>query len=134
MCLEKNHIDFLFVSSECEFQIKNDLIYPAGNSNISKAVLDCIQKGFKKVVLISDGFENVGNIDILYKKLLELDESIKVAVADTTEFLMRKFDINFPDAYRLMSATCDAQICEVVDDNMTVRVRCPKFDNRIHTL
>lgn len=63
-----------------------------------------------------------------------LDESIKVAVADTTEFLMRKFDINFPDAYRLMSATCNAQICEVVDDNMTVRIHCPKFDNRIQTL
>lgn len=66
--------NIFFIGSE----IKNDLIYPAGNSNISKAVLDCIQKGFKKVVLISDGFENVGNIDILYKKLLELELKVEI--------------------------------------------------------
>ena len=47
---------------------------------------------------------------------------------------MKKFQLNFPDAYRLMSATCDAQICEVVDDNMTVRLHLPKFDTRIQTL
>ena len=28
----------------------------------------------------------------------------------------------------------DAQICEVVDDNVTVRLHCPKFDTRIQTL
>ena len=63
-----------------------------------------------------------------------LEESVKVATADVTEFLMKKLNLNFPDAYRLMSATCDAQICEVVDDNMTVRLHCPKFDTRIQTL
>jgi amidase len=63
-----------------------------------------------------------------------LDESIKVATADVVEFLMKKLSLNFPDAYRLMSATCDAQICEVVDDNVTVRLHCPKFDTRIQTL
>jgi len=63
-----------------------------------------------------------------------LDESIKLGVSDTVEFLMKKFNINFPDAYRLLSATCDAQICEVVDDNVTIRIRVPKFDNRISTL
>ena len=47
---------------------------------------------------------------------------------------MKKLDLSFPDAYRLMSATCDAQICEVVDDNVTVRLHCPKFDTRIQTL
>ena len=63
-----------------------------------------------------------------------LDESIKVATSDVVDFLMKKLDLNFPDAYRLMSATCDAQICEVVDDNITVRLHCPKFDTRIQTL
>lgn len=63
-----------------------------------------------------------------------LDESIKVATSDVVDFLMKKLDLNFPDAYRLMSATCDAQICEVVDDNVTVRLHCPKFDTRIQTL
>ena len=47
---------------------------------------------------------------------------------------MKKFDLNFPDAYRLMSDTCDAQISEVVDDNVTIRIRVPKFDNRVRTL
>lgn len=63
-----------------------------------------------------------------------LEESIKVAAADTVEFLMKKLDLNFPDAYRLMSATCDAQISEVVDDNVTVRLHCPKLDTGIQTL
>lgn len=63
-----------------------------------------------------------------------LEESIKVAAADAVEFLMKKLDLNFPDAYRLMSATCDAQISEVVDDNVTVRLHCPKLDTGIQTL
>jgi len=63
-----------------------------------------------------------------------LEESVKVASADLAEFLMKKLGLDFPDAYRLMSATCDAQISEVVDDNVTVRLHCPKFDTRIQTL
>ena len=63
-----------------------------------------------------------------------LDESIKLGTEDTVKFLMKKFDINFPDAYRLLSATCDVQISEVVDDNVTIRIRVPKFDNRVRTL
>lgn len=63
-----------------------------------------------------------------------LDESIRVAAEDTVQFLMKKLNLNFPDAYRLMSATCDAQICEVVDDNATVRIHCPKFNTGIQTL
>ena len=63
-----------------------------------------------------------------------LEESVKVAAADAVEFLMKKLELDFPDAYRLMSATCDAQISEVVDDNVTIRLHCPKFDTRIQTL
>jgi amidase len=63
-----------------------------------------------------------------------LDESIRVATEDSVKFLMKKLNLDFPDAYRLMSATCDAQICEVVDDNVTVRIHCPKFNTRIQTL
>ena len=63
-----------------------------------------------------------------------LEQGVRVAVDDTVSFLMRKLDLSFPDAYRLMSATCDAQICEVVDDLVTVRVCCPKFDTKIDTL
>lgn len=63
-----------------------------------------------------------------------LEESVRVAAEDAVDFLMKKFGLAFPDAYRLMSATCDAQICEVVDDNVTARIHCPKFDSRVHTL
>ena len=63
-----------------------------------------------------------------------LEESVKVGTEDAVNFLMKKFDLNFPDAYRLMSATCDAQISEVVDDNVTIRIRVPKFDNCVRTL
>ena len=65
---------------------------------------------------------------------MTLEESIKTAAADAVEFLMTKLSLSFPAAYRLMSATCDAQISEVVDDNVTVRLHCPKFDTRIQTL
>ncbi len=63
-----------------------------------------------------------------------LDEAIKIAVADTVEFLQKKLDLNFPDAYRLLSATCDIQISQVVNDLKTVRVHCPKFNTGIATL
>ena len=63
-----------------------------------------------------------------------LEESVRIATNDTVQFLMKKLRLNFPDAYRLLSATCDAQICEVVDDNVTVRIHCPKFHTGIQTL
>ena len=63
-----------------------------------------------------------------------LEQSIRLAVADTVAFLEKKLDLNFPDAYRLLSATCDIQISQVVNDWKTVRVRCPKLDTKIETL
>ena len=63
-----------------------------------------------------------------------LDEAIKLACADTVEFLQKKLDLNFPDAYRLLSAACDIQISQVVNDLRTVRVLCPKLNTRIETL
>jgi len=63
-----------------------------------------------------------------------LEESIRIATNDTVQFLMKKLKLNFPDAYRLLSATCDLQICEVVDENVTVRIHCPKFNTGIQTL
>ena len=63
-----------------------------------------------------------------------LEMATKIAVADTVEFLQKKLDLNFPDAYRLLSATCDIQISQVVNDLVTVRVHCPKFNTKIETL
>lgn len=63
-----------------------------------------------------------------------LKESIRLASQDAVQFLMKRLDLCFPDAYRLLSAVCDIQICEVVDDNVTVRIHCPKFHQNVQTL
>lgn len=63
-----------------------------------------------------------------------LDNAIHTAVSDGTGFLQKKLSLNFPDAYRLLSATCDIQISQVVNDWKTVRLHCPKFDTKIETL
>lgn len=61
-------------------------------------------------------------------------EAIKIAVDDMVLFLMKKLELNFPDAYRLLSATCDIQISQVVNDLVTVRVRAPKLYLNIQSL
>ena len=63
-----------------------------------------------------------------------LEEAIHMAVSDTVAFLQKKLELEFQDAYRLLSATCDIQISQVVNDNKTVRVRCPKLDLLLETL
>ena len=63
-----------------------------------------------------------------------LEESIRLAVSDTAAFLEKKLGLDFPDAYRLLSAPVHIQISQVVNDWKTVRVRCPKLDTKIETL
>lgn len=63
-----------------------------------------------------------------------LDEAIRMASADAVAFLEQKLSLSFPDAYRLLSATCDIQISQVVNDLKTVRIRCPKFNTGVKTL
>lgn len=62
------------------------------------------------------------------------EEVIKVASEAMTNFLMKKIGLNFPDAYRLLSATCDIQISQVVNGIVTVRVRAPKLHLGIQEL
>lgn len=64
----------------------------------------------------------------------DIHEAIRVAVEDMTRLLMKKKDMSFPDAYRLLSAACDIQISELVNDTITVRVRAPKLDLKIDSL
>ena len=63
-----------------------------------------------------------------------LDEAIHTAVSDGVQFLPEKLSLSFPDAYRLLSAVCDIQISQVVNDWKTARLHCPKFDTKIETL
>ena len=63
-----------------------------------------------------------------------LHEAIHTAVSDGVQFLQEKLSLSFPDAYRLLSAVCDIQISQVVNDWKTARLHCPKFDTKIETL
>ena len=56
----------------------------------------------------------------------DLNKAIETASHDMVLFLMRKLQLPFTEAYRLLGATCDIQICQVVNDSMTVRIHAPK--------
>jgi amidase len=56
----------------------------------------------------------------------DFHEAVKTAMDDMVALLMRKKALDFPDAYRLLSATCDIQISQLVNDLLTVRIRAPK--------
>jgi len=62
-----------------------------------------------------------------------LEEGIKIASLDMVTILMKQLNLNFPDAYRLLSATCDIRISQVVNGVFTLKVRAPKslFTNAI---
>ncbi len=63
----------------------------------------------------------------------DLHKAIRTACEDMTEFLGKKKNISFPDAYRLTSAACDIQISQVVNAKSTVRIRAPKKELRINS-
>lgn len=64
----------------------------------------------------------------------DIHGAIHVAVADAVKFLEKKKNVPFTIAYRLLSAACDIQISELVNDTLTVRVRVPKFNLQINSL
>ena len=63
-----------------------------------------------------------------------IHDAIQVAVDDTVKFLEKKKSVPFTIAYRLLSAACDIQISELVNDTLTVRVRVPKLNLQIDSL
>jgi amidase len=106
--------------------------------------------------LSGTGIETAGRVclrttvrnDITLKRpMLETEDSIytlssspdmKAAIYESTNdmvsYLMKKKSLNFPDAYRLLSAACDIQISQVVNDALTVRVRAPKFNLQLSSI
>jgi amidase len=56
-----------------------------------------------------------------------MEEAMRVAVSDMVDIISEKLEIDFPDAYRLLSATCDIQISQVVNGVFTMRVKCPRY-------
>lgn len=55
------------------------------------------------------------------------EEAIENAVYDGVEYLKNKFSLDFKDAYRLVSATCDIKISQVVNPLVTVKLFIPKW-------
>lgn len=47
----------------------NSLLEPCGDTDLSTALLKVAEKGYKNVIVLSDGFENVGSFDKVYKQL-----------------------------------------------------------------
>jgi amidase len=74
--------------------------------------------------------------DSLYTIASDTDfrEAVKTAMDDMIALFMRKKALDFPDAYRLLSATCDIQISQLVNDLLTVRIRAPKAVLQIQVL
>lgn len=64
----------------------------------------------------------------------DIKDAVRIAVNDMVEFLMHKKRLPFDDAYRLLSATCDIQISQLVNESITVRVRAPKLDLQLQTV
>ena len=62
------------------------------------------------------------------------EEAIKITSEAMTTLLMKRLNLNFPDAYRLLSATCDVQISQLVNKLITVRVKAPKLYLGIQSL
>lgn len=56
----------------------NGLMYPAGDSDLSTPLLQAVKKGYKNIIVLSDGFENVGNFDKVYQQLKNIGADIKV--------------------------------------------------------
>lgn len=55
------------------------------------------------------------------------EEAIKNAVYDGVQYLKNEFNLDFKDAYRLVSATCDIRISQVVNPLVTVKLFIPKW-------
>jgi amidase len=56
----------------------------------------------------------------------DIESAISIAARDMVGILAVKKGLGFEEAYRLLGAVCDAQICQVVNNLKTVRVRAPK--------
>ncbi|WP_257350287.1 acetamidase/formamidase family protein [Pseudalkalibacillus decolorationis] len=54
------------------------------------------------------------------------DETIKRALNMSVQHIQRRLAVGFDDAYRLLSATCDLKISQIVNPLITVKISIPK--------
>lgn len=53
-------------------------IIPTGDSNISKALLQAVKDGHQNIVILSDGYENVGSVDKVYQQLNHIGYNLDI--------------------------------------------------------
>lgn len=58
---------------------------------------------------------------------VDFDTAMKRSCAYCVELLEKKLSLDFPDAYRVMSAACDIRVSQVVDGVITTKVRIPRW-------
>jgi hypothetical protein len=54
------------------------LIQPLGDSNLSQGLITATKMGYKKVIVLSDGFENVGSFEKVYKQIQKIGYDLNV--------------------------------------------------------
>lgn len=109
-----------------------DLHACMGDGELSGVGLETAGRVKLKVELIKNKVINMPKVerdDCIYTIATRdtVDEAIRIAVEEMVEILEEKLNLDFPDAYRLLSATCDIQISQVVNGVFTLRVKCPKY-------
>jgi amidase len=104
-----------------------------GDGEMSGTGLEIAGKMLLKTTVLKQSFTNrpvIETNDSIFTiaSAADIHDAVRTAMDDMVNLLMRKKNLAFPDAYRLLSATCDIQISQLVNDIPTVRVRAPKAD------
>ena len=55
-----------------------------------------------------------------------MEAAVRTAAMDMISLLRERLGLDFPDAYRLLSAACDVRVSQVVNGVYTLKVRAPK--------
>ncbi|MDR1507719.1 MAG: acetamidase/formamidase family protein [Treponema sp.] len=116
-----------------------DLHACMGDGELSGTGIETAGKICVKTTVIKQGFTSrpmVETADSIYTIASDgsFNAAVRAASEDAVNFLMRKKALDFPDAYRLLSAACDIQISQLVNDAVTVRVRAPKKNLGIESI
>lgn len=57
---------------------KKGFVQPNGHTDLSSPLLDAVESGFRDIIVLSDGFENVNNFDKVYKQLINIGINLNV--------------------------------------------------------
>lgn len=57
---------------------ERSIYIPQGETDIAKSLVSAVIDGYSKIIILSDGFDNIGNVDSTYSKLKELYPNLSV--------------------------------------------------------